>query len=106
MERTLTSPTSLPARPSLRLRVFPLWRLGVSAVVFVGLVVIGAYVRLEVQQLRKDMDRTSRATLEAQVLQDRLVLEMEARRRAVAMERAADQLGLGPQASLVKAAPQ
>lgn len=100
MERTLTAHTlSAPSSPVLS-RLLPLWRYAAAFLALFTILVVGALVRLDVQQLRKDLDRTSRATLEAQVLHDRLVLEMEARRRAVAMEKVATELGLGADARL------
>jgi hypothetical protein len=43
-------------------------------------------VRLDVQRIRKDYERTLRTQREALVLQDRLRLELDARHRATAME--------------------
>lgn len=106
MERTLTttailpSATALPGRAGLLRRLAPLWRHAAFSLALFGVVGTGAFVRLDVQRLRKDLDRSARAILEARVLNDRLGLEMEARRRAVAMEHAALSLGLGPQARL------
>lgn len=103
MERTLTAHTLPVPRRSVAARLLPLWRYAAFLAALFTVLAAGALVRLDVQQLRKDLDRTSRATLEAQVLHDRLVLEMEARRRAVAMERVAVELGLGGTAVLEKA---
>ncbi len=66
-------------------------------------VVLAAWVevRLEVQALRKDLDRSGRAHREARVLNDRLRLEVDARRRAVAMEAVAARLALSEQAHIV-----
>ena len=100
MERTLTAHTLATPRRGLTERLLPLWRYAAFLTALFTVLLTSALVRLEVQQLRKDLDRTSRATLEAQVLHDRLVLEMESRRRAVAMEQVAVQLGLDGQARL------
>lgn len=102
MERTLTAHTLPARRLTVGQRILPLWRHAASAACLFIVLVVGAFIRLDVQQLRKDMDRTARASLEARVLHDRLVLEMESRRRSVAMEHAAGQLHLGPKARLEK----
>lgn len=107
MERTLNPATHvarpapiLPPRVSWLVRLLPLWRHAAFLAASLGVFAGGAWVRLEVQQARKDLDRASRMILEASVLNDRLGLELEARRRAVAMESAASRLGLGPSAAL------
>ncbi|MBX2798741.1 MAG: hypothetical protein KTR31_13755 [Myxococcales bacterium] len=56
-------------------------------------------VRLEVNQLRQDLHRNSAAHREAALFNERLKLEMDARRRTVAMERAATRMGLSPKAA-------
>lgn len=87
------------AVPSARL--VPLWR---HAVWLVALFAVCAYavdVRLDVQQLRKDLDRQGRNETEARVLNERLHLEMDARRRAVAMEQVASRMGLTSEARVV-----
>jgi hypothetical protein len=106
VERTLTAHTLPAPRTSVARRLVPLWRHGAAAACLFVVLVVSAFIRLDVQQLRKDLDRTSRATLEAQVLNDRLTLEMESRRRAIALERAATQLALGPAAALVSVEAQ
>lgn len=69
----------------------------ISAVV----VAAGAWVRVDVQAQRKDLERVRRATVEASVLNDRLLLERDARRRMMALEPRATAAGLGQQAKLV-----
>lgn len=114
MERTLTRTdvaVDLPVSPatpaaaalshSLR-RLVPLWRYAVYAMTMFAVLAAAATVRLEVQQLRKDLDRNARATREAQILNDRLHLEMDARRRVLAMEKTATRLDLGPSARIVQ----
>ena len=101
MERTLTPEATvpsaiLPGRVGLFERLVPLWRHALFVAAVAAVFGVGAWIRLDVQQLRKDMDRSSRAILEARVLHDRLGLETQARRRAIAMEAAAAELGLGP----------
>lgn len=100
MDRSLTNETtsSLPlaSRDIWLSRLAPLGRYAVFLLSVFGVAAAGAVIRLDVQQLRKDDHRTSRAILEAQILNDRLQLEMETRRRGAAMEHTAKQLGLKP----------
>lgn len=107
MEHSLTTEapaTSAPAGLSVPItlgrRLLPLWRHVVFLAALFAVAGAGAMVRLEVQQLRKDLDRTSKAILDSRVLNDRLTLEHEARARAVAVEATAHALGLGPDARL------
>lgn len=108
MERSLTTETSstlpLASRGIWMSRLAPLGRYAVFLVALFGVAAAGAVVRLDVQQLRKDDARTARAILEARILNDRLVLEMEARTRGSAMERSATRLGLQP-AKFVRVTP-
>lgn len=110
MERTLIRTDvavdlpSAPATPAVAgalSRLIPLWRYAVYALTLFAVLAAAATVRLDVQQLRKDLDRNARATREARILNDRLHLEMDARRRILAMEQAAGRLELGPQARVV-----
>jgi hypothetical protein len=118
MERTLTSElsASLPRgatdahglsvpRPAigplgLVRRLLPLWRHVAFLGALFGIAGAGAMVRLEVQQLRKDLDRTQGAILDARVLNDRLILENEARHRVMEVERAATEHGLSASARI------
>lgn len=111
MERTLTRTdiavdlpvsTAAPALGGTLRRLLPLWRYLVYAVALFAVLAAAATVRLDVQQLRKDLDRNARATREARILNDRLHLEMDARRRILAMEQTAARLQLGPQARVVQ----
>lgn len=109
MELTQTlqgASTAESAWTQLLRRTLPLWRYGVWATAMFVVLAAAASVRLEVQQLRKDLDRNARVTREARILNDRLRLEIDARRRAVAMEAVAAQLALGPEARIVKLKPQ
>ena len=108
MEHTLTAPPiALPTPvdgtlPRLVGRLAPLWR---YAVFFVCLFAVSAFavaVRLDVQHMRKDFDRNGYLQREASVLNDRLHLEMDARRRAAAMEVIAGQLALSSEAAIVR----
>lgn len=69
-------------------------RYGVWLVCLVIVVMVWLQVRVEVNQLRTDLDRSGVAIREARVLNHRLSLERDARRRLVEVERAADELGL------------
>ncbi|MEZ4317560.1 MAG: hypothetical protein R3F61_08645 [Myxococcota bacterium] len=107
MERSMTTeatanpaPAGLAAPFTLGRRLLPLWRHAVFMAALFGVSGAGAMVRLEVQQLRKDLDRTSKAILDARVLNDRLTLEREARSRVVVVEAAATALGLSSAARL------
>lgn len=107
MERTLTAPPatagttdSTPRR--LARRLVPLWRHVVFAACLFAVSAFAVAVRLDVQGMRKDFDRNARLQREARVLNDRLHLEMDARRRAVAMEVVAGQLALSSSAEIIK----
>jgi hypothetical protein len=82
-------------------RLAPLWRYAVFFVCLFGVSAFAVAVRLDVQQMRKDFDRNGYQQREASVLNDRLHLEMDARRRAAAMEVVAGRLALGSQAGVV-----
>ena len=60
------------------------------------LVVLGTLVRvrLDVQVLRQQLDKTGREIRQAEILHDRLRLEADARKRAASMEQAAARFGL------------
>lgn len=90
------------AAPVARPRLVPLWR---HAVWFVALFVVSAVavsVRLDVQQLRKDLDRHARMDTEARVLNERLRLERDSRRRAVAVEAIAQSMGVDQEVHVVR----
>ncbi len=85
-----------------RARLLPLWR---HATWLVALFIVAAFavsVRLQVQEFRKDIDRMGRQEHEAEVLNERLHLEMDARRRASAMEQIATRMELGSAAHVVR----
>jgi hypothetical protein len=79
----------------------PLWRHAVWLVALFALLTLWVDIRVEVQQLRKDLDRSGRAFREARLNNDRLRLELDARSRAFALEAAATELGLSDRAVLV-----
>jgi hypothetical protein len=107
VERTLALPTSLIAPTASRWRLglsrlLPLWRHVVWLVALFVVLAAWAQVRLEVQQLRTDLDRNSRHAREARILNDRLRLEMDARRRAVNVEAMAGRLAMTADADIVR----
>lgn len=94
-----TAPSDVAARLEW---LAPLWRHAVWLVALFALLTMWVDVRVDVQQVRKDLDRTGRAHREAQIQNDRLQLEIDARRRSVVLESAARQLAVGDQARLVR----
>lgn len=107
MERTVTLGFPLDevqASPVWRAipRLLPLWRHAVWVVALFVLLVAWVSIRVEVQQARKDLDRGGRAHREASVMHDRLVLETDARRRAVALEVLATQLAVVDRVAVVR----
>jgi hypothetical protein len=92
-----------PADGSGRLeRLVPLWRHAVWLVALFAILTMWVDIRVDVQQLRKDLDRSGRAHREARIQNDRLQLELDARRRSVVLEDAARQLSFGDDARLVR----
>lgn len=87
-------------------RLAPLWRHAVFVTTLFVLLAAWVEIRVEVQQLRKDLDRSGRAFRESRVLNDRLRLELDARRRAVALEAAAARLSVGESARVVRVASE
>ena len=107
MERTLNTPPAVAGVEDgtvrrLVERLKPMWRYAVFTVCLFAVSAFAVAVRLDTQGMRKDLDRNTRLQREAQVLNDRLTLEMDARRRAVAVEAVAGQLGLGVGAEMVR----
>jgi hypothetical protein len=102
-----TSDLTLPATPEWRgtlARLAPLWRHAVFVASLFVLLAAWVEIRVEVQQLRKDLDRSGRTHRESRVLNDRLRLELDARRRAVALEADAARLSVGQSATVVRVA--
>lgn len=77
------------------------WRFGAFSVCLFAVTAFAVMVRLDVQSVRKDLSQNARTQREAGILNDRLRLEMDARRRAVAVEVVATNLDLGPDARIV-----
>jgi len=108
VERTLALPTAELLAPAARRwqlgasRLLPLWRHAVWLVALFLVLAAWVQVRLDVQQLRADLDRNTRMSREARILNDRLRLEMDARRRASAVESVAVRLGMTGDAAVVR----
>ena len=83
-------------------RLLPLWRHAVWLFTLFFVLAAWVQVRLDVQQLRADLDRNHRMSREARILNDRLRLEMDARRRASHAEAVAARLGMTGAASVVR----
>jgi hypothetical protein len=86
--------------PDLR-RLLPLWRHGVWLGTLFAVLACSVAIRLDVQQMRKDLDRNTRAQREANIVNERLHLEVASRRRAVAMEAVAAQLAMSADVRMV-----
>jgi sensor domain CHASE-containing protein len=84
----------------------PLWRHAVWLAVLFVVCGIAVSVRLDVQQTRKDLDRNARMEREARVMNERLRLELDARRRVKAVQEVADAMHLGPGARVVRIAAE
>ena len=75
----------------------------IGAVLF-AFAVLGVMVRVESQEIRKDIDRNRRMQDSAQLLNQRLRLELDARRRVMAVESAARSLGIDAPAEVTRVA--
>jgi len=108
VERTLALPTIERIAPAARgwqvggRRLLPLWRYAVWLAALFLVLAAWVQVRLDVQQLRADLDRNTRMSREARIMNDRLRLEMDARRRASNVEAVAAQLGMSGDAVVVR----
>ncbi|TNE88582.1 MAG: hypothetical protein EP330_14515 [Deltaproteobacteria bacterium] len=81
-------------------RLVPLWRHGVWVASVFVLMAIAVAVRVEVQELRKDIERAESQQKEALLLHERLQLEVDARRRTAAVEAVAAELSIVTPASV------
>jgi hypothetical protein len=86
----------------IALRLQPLWRHAAWGSALFAVLLVAAAVRLDVQSVRKDLDRNERAQREARVSRDRLRLEIDARRRTAVVDALATQMQLGPAAQVVR----
>ena len=82
-------------------RLLGLWRHAVWASLFFGVCAASVSVRLDVQQLRVNLDRNARFSQQAQVLQERLQLEQDVRRRSAAVEAVAEMLVLTDRPAII-----
>jgi hypothetical protein len=83
-------------------RLAPLWRHAAWLAAMFVVILMAIAVRLDVQQLHQDLDRNTRLQREARVLNERLRLELDARRRSVALEALAAALGIDPRVEVVR----
>jgi hypothetical protein len=90
------------AEPRRWQRLVPLWRYAVWAAALFLVCAAAVAVRVDVQQLHKDLDRNGRLEREARVLNERLRLERDARRNAVAVQAIATEFGLTADARIVR----
>lgn len=67
-------------------RLLPLWRHVVWLLALFAVLAAAVVVRLDVQRLQMDLDRNDRAQAATAVMQQRLQLELDARRRLIAVE--------------------
>lgn len=81
-------------------RLLPLWRHAVWMGSCFVLAAIAVGVRVEVQELRKDIERAESQQREARLLHERLQLEVDARRRTAAVEAVAAELAIVTPASV------
>lgn len=77
-------------------RLVPLWRHAVFLIALFVVLAAAVVIRLDVQRLEMALDRNDRAQRGAEVLNERLLLELSARRRLQATEGLAAGLGAGP----------
>jgi hypothetical protein len=84
-----------------RERLRPLWRYGAWFAVLFVVCAASVLARLDVQELRQDIDRAQRQQRRARIVNERLHLESDVRRRAAAVEIAAAEHDLGPEARVV-----
>jgi len=92
-------------RPGLGLplsRLLPLWRHAVWLVILFVVLAVSVIIRLDVQRLEMDLDRNDRAQRAAQVLNERLTLELDSRRRLQAVEGMATALGASADVPVVR----
>ncbi len=82
-------------------RLLPLWRHAVWLMALFVLCAISVGVRLDVQKARIELDRNAAMQAEARIVNERLTLEYDARRRAVAMENVASHFALGGNSRVV-----
>lgn len=111
MEQVLTpEQVSIIERPLFILRstrallgkMLPLWRHAVWLTAIFVVLSASLAIRLDVQQYRADLDRYARATQQAELTHDQMLLELDSRRRIVAMEQAAIALAMEPGVRIVR----
>jgi hypothetical protein len=83
-------------------RLLPLWRHAVWLLALFAVLAMATAVRLDVQRLRMDLDRSDRLHRGALVLNERLHLEIDARKRLAVMLGAAEDLAMRGDVDLVE----
>ena len=91
-----------PAIASTWARLRPVSRHVVWLLALFAVVAVAVFVRLDVQQHEMNLDRNDRAQRAASVLNERLELELRARRRLQAVQGYASQIQAVPEAPLVR----
>lgn len=77
-------------------QLVPLWRYAVWLVALFSIAAAAVAIRLDVQQLRENLDRNDRLQRQSEVLRERLRLEVDARRRVASLERIGTTMSLEP----------
>ena len=83
---TLTQFKRVEVNPSVLAKLMPLWRMVIWAMAVFVLLVAAAVIRLDVQRLQMDFDRNDRLQREAEVTHERLLLELDVRKRLGAVQ--------------------
>ena len=83
---TLTQFKRVEVNPSVLAKLLPLWRLVIWAMAVFVLLLAAAVIRLDVQRLQMDFDRNDRLQREAEVTHERLLLELDVRKRLGAVQ--------------------
>ncbi len=83
-------------------RLLPLWRHVVWAILLFTVAGFAVHEGVGVRQSRTDLARTTRAVHEAGVLNQRLQLELDARRRLLRMEEAGSHLDMNHRVPVIR----
>jgi hypothetical protein len=83
---TLTQFRVADGKPSVWSKIVPLWRVLIWALAVFFLLVTTAVIRLDVQRLQMDFDRNDRMRNHALITQERLLLELDVRKRLGAIQ--------------------
>jgi len=91
---TLTQFKRVEVNASVFSKLLPLWRAVIWGLAVFILLVAAAVIRLDVQRLQIDFDRNDRLRSEAVVTQERLLLELDVRKRLGAVQGYAESANL------------